>query len=164
MTKSPTTSHTSKKQGGRKTLDFDPMRKLSYPNIQVTPRYHMVIDKAIEKETDSRKLFTQNMNSPQYIVRRGDYPDDPLKANGNLKIPDTSRYQPRSDIFMEGFTKMALQKSHHRQNRNWEDNFYVRSVQSARNSNRGMRTTTSSTDWKSISPKKSGIPDKDTDK
>ena len=73
-------------------MDFDPMRKLSYPNIQVTPRYHMVIDKAIEKDTDSRKLFTQNMNSPQYIVRRGDYPDDPLKVNGNLKIPDTSRY------------------------------------------------------------------------
>lgn len=104
------------------------------------------------------------MNSPQYIVRRGDYPDDPLKANGNLKIPDSSRYQPRSDIFMEGFTKMALQKSHHRQNRNWEDNLYVRSVQSARNSTRGMRTTSSSIDWKSISPKKSGIPDKETEK
>jgi hypothetical protein len=58
MTKSPTTLHTSKKKGVRKTLDFDPMRKLSYPNIQVTPRYHMVIEKAFEKETDSRKLFT----------------------------------------------------------------------------------------------------------
>ena len=59
---------------------------------------------------------------------------------------------------------MALQKSHHRQNRNWEENFYVRSIQSARNSTKGMRTSTSSTDWKSISPKKSGIPDKETDK
>ena len=62
-------------------LDFDPMRKLSYPNIQVTPRYHMVIDKPIEKDTDKCKLFIQPMNSPQYLVRRGDYPDDPLKAN-----------------------------------------------------------------------------------
>jgi hypothetical protein len=154
----------SKKKDNRKTLDFDPMRKLSYPNIQVTPRYHMVIDKPIEKDTDTRKLFTQNMNSPQYLVRRGDYPDEPIKSNGFMKIPDSSRYQPRSDIFMDGFTKMALLKSNHRQPRNFDDNFYIRSVQSARNSTRGMRTTTSSVDWKSISPKKSGIPDQELDK
>jgi hypothetical protein len=41
----------------------------------------MVIDKPIEKDTDKCKLFIQPMNSPQYLVRRGDYPDDPLKAN-----------------------------------------------------------------------------------
>lgn len=55
---SPVSTTTSKLKEGKKTLDFDPMRKLSYPNIQVTPRYHMVIDKPIEKDTDKCKLFT----------------------------------------------------------------------------------------------------------
>ena len=125
-----------------KRFDFDPMRKLSYANIQVTPRYHMVIDKLIEKDTDSRKLFIQNMNSPQYLVRRGDYPDEPTKANSYVKIPDSQRYQPRSDINMEGFTKIALLRSNHRQPRNFDENLYIRSVESVRNSSKGMKTTT----------------------
>jgi hypothetical protein len=68
------------------------------------------------------------MNSPQYLVRRGDYPDEPIKANAFIKIPESSRYQPRCDINMEGFTKIALQRSNHRQPRNFDENFYIRSV------------------------------------
>jgi len=61
---SPKSTHHKRSSTMNKTLDFDQFRKLSYPNIQVTPRYHMVIDKPIEKDTDSRKLFSQPMNSP----------------------------------------------------------------------------------------------------
>jgi hypothetical protein len=47
-----------------KAWDLDLPGKLSYTNIPISPRYHMVIDKPIENDADSRKLFVQPMNSP----------------------------------------------------------------------------------------------------
>lgn len=44
------------KRKAQKPWDPEMFRKLSYPNIAVSPRYHMVIERPIERE-DGRKMF-----------------------------------------------------------------------------------------------------------
>ena len=95
-----------------KPWDPEIFRKLSYPNIAVSPRYHMVIERPIEKE-DGRKMFQQPMNSPQYLVRRGGYPDKVVSPRVT-KVPDSSKLQGRLDINMEGFMRESLRLDKHR--------------------------------------------------
>jgi len=79
----------------------------SYPHIQVSPRYHLVIDRHIEPNSD-RKLFTQSMNSPQYLVRSGEFPDSPVQPRV-AKVLDQSKFQGRKDRTMEDMMRRTLQ-------------------------------------------------------
>lgn len=45
------------KTKAKRPWDLDNFRNLGYPSIAVSPRYHMVIDRPIENDKDSRKLF-----------------------------------------------------------------------------------------------------------
>lgn len=78
----------------------------SYPHIQVSPRYHLVVDRHIEPCSD-RKLFTQSMNSPQYLVRKGEFPDSPVQARV-AKVLDQSKFQGRKDRTMEDLMRRTL--------------------------------------------------------
>ena len=91
----------------KKAWDLDNFGKLSYPNIAVSPRFHMVIDKPIENDTDTRKLFVQNNNSNQYLVRRGQYPDKAVQPRV-AKVPDTSKFQGRKDLTMDDVMRRSM--------------------------------------------------------
>lgn len=99
--KSPATVKRAKK---KKAIDFE--GEPSYPHIQVSPRYHLVIDRHIEPNSD-RKLFTQSMNSPQYLVRSGEFPDSPVQPR-IAKVLEQSKFQGRKDRTMEDLMRRTL--------------------------------------------------------
>ncbi|TNV82030.1 hypothetical protein FGO68_gene16144 [Halteria grandinella] len=97
--------------GERKKRPWDPDNygQLAYQNMTVSPRYHLVIDRPIENDSDTRKLFTQPLNSNQYLVRRGQYPDKPIQAR-ITKVLDASKMQGRLDFTMKDILRKSMKQ------------------------------------------------------
>lgn len=89
------------------------------------------------------------MNSPQYLVKRGGYPDNPITPRV-LKVPDSSKLQGRLDINMDGFMRESMRLDKHRF---FEYDLSPR-THSTTNHRHSMYSLT-----QHLSPKKQGIPD-----